>query len=393
MSKNQRFVELSHYFYDRLVNDTVPFWVRHAVDRTHGGYTFFLGRSGEILSPDKAMWTHGRVTWLFSKLYNDLEQRPEWLELAKHGADFIRAHGFDQNGRMYYSVTRDGKPLRQRRYVFTEVFGALGLAEYAKASRDREALELARRTLEVIRDYTLNEKLQPKMFPETRRTRGHSLAMIQIDMLQVLREADPERDYSRLMDERIDDVLTNFVRPDLQAVLEVIGREGELLLDLPEGRWMNPGHAIETAWFILEEARRRGDDALAARAYPIIDWALERGWDETYGGLLYFIDIEGKQQPSLEWDMKLWWPHNEAIYATLLAYHMSGQKRYYSWFERILAYSLAHFEDREHGEWIGYLHRDGSVSMHLKGNMWKGPFHLPRQQLYCHKLLKEMTAQ
>jgi N-acylglucosamine 2-epimerase len=294
---------------------------------------------------------------------------------------------------MYYSVTREGKPLRQRRYVFTEVFAVLGLAEYAKASGDRKALELARATLEVIRDYTLNDKLPPKMFPEARRTRGHSLAMIQIDMLQVLRDADPERDYTSLMDERIDDVLTNFVRPDLQAVLEVIGPEGELLLDLPEGRWMNPGHAIETAWFILEEARRRGDDALAARAYPIIDWALERGWDEPYGGLLYFIDIEGKQQPSLEWDMKLWWPHNEAIYATLLAYHMSGQEKYYSWFEKILAYSLAHFEDREHGEWIGYLHRDGSVSMDLKGNMWKGPFHLPRQQLYCHNLLEDMTAE
>ena len=104
----------------------------------------------------------------------------------------------------------------------------------------------------------------------------------------------------------------------------------------------------------------------------------------------YFLDVEGRQPVQLEWDMKLWWPHNEAIYAALLAYQLTGESRYEKWFEKVLDWSLKRFPDDEHGEWIGYLHRDGSIALDMKGNIFKGPFHLPRQQLNCHLILKEM---
>ena len=140
---------------------------------------------------------------------------------------------------------------------------------------------------------------------------------------------------------------------------------------------MNPGHAIETAWFIMAEAKRRNDKALLARALEILDWSLVLGWDEKYGGILYFVDIEGRQPVQYEWDMKLFWPHNEAIYATLLAYSLTGEQKYEAWFEKILKWAMSRFPDKKYGEWIGYLHRDGSVSHDLKGNMWKGAFHVP----------------
>lgn len=387
-----RIEELRDSFYDALVGDTVRFWVDHAVDRKMGGFTFFVDRRGRLLSTDKAMWTHGRVTWLFARLYNEIEKRNEWLELSKHGADFIRAHGFDSDGRVFFSVTRDGRPLRKRRYLFAETFAIIGLAEYARASGDSEALDLARKTLNLMHDHLVNPRFEPKVVPTTRRTRAHSMAMIQVNTLQVLRLADPDPVYDRMIDSSIEEVFKYFVHPEKKALFETVGPDGELLLDLPEGRCINPGHAIETTWFVMEEGRRRRDKKMIGRALPILDWALEIGWDKQYGGILSFVDVEGRQPEQLEWDMKLWWPHNEAIYATLLAHYLTGEERYLEWFERILAYSLAHFPDQECGEWFGYLHRDGSVALDLKGNRWKGPFHLPRQQLYCHLLLKEMAA-
>lgn len=391
MDRN-RVTELRDSFYDQLVNDTVAFWTEHAVDRAQGGFTFFLDRNGAPLSTDKAMWIHGRATWLFARLFNELEPRPEWLELAKHGADFIRRHGFDTDGRAFFSVTRDGRPLRKRRYLFSETFAVIGLAEYARASGDAEALALAKRTMDLIDDYLVKERLQPKTIPSSRTTRGHSMAMIQINTLQVLRNADPGPRYEQRIEAQIEEVFRYFVHPERKALFETVGPRGELLLDLPEGRCINPGHAIETAWFVIDEGRRRGNASFIERALPILDWSLDLGWDEKHGGLFSFVDIEGRQPEQLEWDMKLWWPHNEAIYATLLAYHVTGERRYEQWFERILDYTLSHFPDREFGEWFGYLHRDGSVALDMKGNMWKGPFHLPRQQLYCHLLLKEMAA-
>jgi N-acylglucosamine 2-epimerase len=389
----KRMQSLSESFYSDLVNNTLPFWIEHATDREYGGYTTCLDRKGEMLSPDKPMWVMSRISWLFARLYNDLEPREEWLELARHGIEFIRKYGFDRDGRMFYAVRRDGKPLRKRRYLFTETFGIIALAEYARASGDRDCLRLAKKTMDLVLDlHNKQGALEPKVFPDALKTRGHSMAMIQINTLQILRSADPSRSYNARIDKAIEEVFRYFVKPEKKALLETVGEKGEYLGHLPEGRCVNPGHAIETAWFIMDESRHRSELKLIERALPILEWSLELGWDKKYGGILYFVDIEGKQPVQLEWDMKLWWPHNEAIYATLLAFALTGEKKYEQWFEKILSWSLRHFPDKAYGEWIGYLHRNGTPSLDLKGYYFKGPFHLPRQQLFCHLLLKEMLS-
>lgn len=388
----KRIIELKNNFYKNLVEDTMLFWTRNGIDRDYGGYYTTVDRKGIPRSSHKSMWIHGRFIWLLSRLYSTLEPREEWLELASHGVDFVRKYGFDDNGRMYFTVDRDGKPVRMRRYLFTEIFAVIGFSEYYRASGDSAALKTALEILDVINEFNGNPgALDPKYNSETFATRGHSMAMIQINMLQVLRNAHPEGDYASKIDKAIDEVLTYFVKPDEKALLETVASDGSILRDLPEGRCINPGHSIETAWFLLEEGKYRGDKSLIERALPILDWSLDRGWDPEYGGLFSFVDLDGHQPVQIEWDMKFWWPHNESIYATLLAYSLTGNRKYESWFEKIYSWSEEHFPDREMGEWYGYLHRDGSVSIDLKANGWKGPFHLPRQQLYCYKLLDEMV--
>ncbi len=394
----RRMKQLSEMFRSELVNDNIPFWVNHAVDRQHGGFSTFLDRKGDILCPDKPLWVQGRVGWLMARLYNDLEKRQEWLGLSRHAIDFIRKYGFDTDGRVFYSVTRDGRPLRKRRYLFAEIFAIMAFAEYGKAAGDLQSLEKAKSLMGFVQDVAARRwpapgALEPKVFEATRPMRGHSMSMIQINTLQVMRKADfspAPLPYDRMIDAQVEEVFRLFVKPEKKALLETVGPNGEYLGDTPEGRCVNPGHAIETAWFIMAEGKHRNDSSLVDRALPILEWSLDLGWDPKYGGILYFVDIEGKQPVQYEWDMKLFWPHNEAIYATLLAYHLTGDPKWERWFERILQWSMARFPDRKSGEWIGSLHRDGTVSHDLKGNMWKGAFHVPRQLLYCHLLLEEM---
>ncbi len=391
--KKSRMIRLSQTFLDELVYNTLQFWTSHFVDKQYGGFTTYLDRRGSLLSTDKPMWAQCRTAWLFSRLFNVLEKRGEWIDLAKHGIDFIKQYGFDKDGRMFFLVTQDGRPLRKRRYLFTEIFGVIAFAEYSRASGDGSALTLARKTMDLVNKMDRDPSvLEPKTFPETRRTRSHSMSMIRINTYQVLRNVDQERDYTKLIDEAIDEVFTFFVKQEKRALLETVGIDGEYL-DIPEGRCINPGHALETAWFILEEGKYRNDRKLLEKALPIVDWSLKRGWDEKYGGILYFVDVEGKQAEQLEWDMKLWWVHCEALYATLLAYHLTEDKRYERWFDKIYSWTFEHFRDRKYGEWYGYLHRDGSVALDCKGNIWKGPFHIPRFLLYSHLLLKVMIAQ
>lgn len=376
---------------DGLLNDTIPFWQNHAPDREYGGFLFGLDADGTPIMTDKAMWIMGRVTWLFSRLYNQVEPKATWLELAKQGLDFLRRFGFDEDGRMFYAVTREGRPLQKRRYLFTETFAVIALAEYARAAQDDDARQQARDLYRLILKYhTTPGLLPPKTVPGTRPMKGHSMPMILLATSQVLRQVDDDPLYTQTIDNSLREIFDHFMHPEFEALLECVGPKGEFI-DEPCGREVNPGHAIETAWFILEEARHCGNDAdLIAQACRIIDWSLAIGWDEQYGGIYYFRDCKDKPCLQYEHDLKLWWPHCEAIYATLLAYHLTGEDKYAQWHAKVHDWAYSHFPDRKHGEWFGYLHRDGSVSCRAKGNMWKGPFHLPRMQLNCWKLLEEM---
>ena len=378
---------LRETYRDGLLVDTLPFWIRHAVDHQQGGFITSLNRDGSVIDTDKGMWQQGRFTWLLSHLYNQVEPRPEWLDLAKHGIDFIRQHGFDSDGRMWFQVTREGRPLRKRRYTFTEAFAIMAFAEYASAANDdsaaNEAIQLFDRRQSFLRQPTAPAKFEP-----TRPMKSMGGPMIELAIGQVMRDTLGWPHANAVIDRSIDEIERDFVKPDLQVVMETVGPRGEVY-DHFDGRILNPGHAIEAAWFIMHEGKHRNDSQLIKLGAQMLDWMWRRGWDEQFGGMLYFRDLDDLPVQEYWHDMKFWWPQNETIIATLLAWSLTGQDRYAQWHQLVHDWAYAHFPDDEHGEWYGYLHRDGRVSVPLKGNLWKGPFHLPRMQLYCWKLLEE----
>jgi len=375
-----------------LLDDTMPFWATHAVDREHGGFYNCLDRDGSLLSTDKPVWALGRFIWMLSTLYSTVEQKPEWLELAEHGVAFMRKHAFDDDGRMFYSLTCDGRPLRKRRYLFTETFGMVALAAYARAAGETEAADEARKLFDLVaRHLTTPGLLDPKGYPETRETKGLAVPMIMIVSSQVLRDTIDAPGCDAWINRCIEEIESDFLRPEFRAVLETVGPGGEFIDDF-DGRMVCPGHSIEAAWFILHEAKHRGCDArLLELGLKILDWSWRQGWDDEFGGLLYYRDARGLPCTEYWHELKFWWPHNEAIIATLLAYQLTGDSRYATWHRLVHDWAHAHFPDPKFGEWFGYLRRDGQVSTQLKGNMWKGPFHLPRMQWYCWQLLAEMT--
>jgi len=388
--EQERSEELYQVYRHSLLDDVVPFWLRHSLDQECGGYLHCLDRDGSVFNTDKGMWVQCRETWLFSKLYNMLESRKEWLDAARHGFDFIMKYGFDTDGRMFYAVTRDGRPLRKHPYLYTETFGVIACAEYAKATGDKKALERAKDLYRLVIDlYRKPGSLPSEVLPQTRVVKSHGMPMVLLNTTTELQQVDSDPLYKEVVDDALDQIMNHFLKREKRALLETVDATGRKL-DSPEGRCLNPGHAIETAWFIMQEGHERGDSSLIKTALDILNWSLDWGWDKEYGGILSYVDIEGRPPEQLEWDMKLWWPHTEALYALLLAHHLSGEAKYLDWYEKVYQWSFSHFPDPEHGEWFGYLHRDGSVSLSLKGSMWKGPFHLPRTLLQGLKLLERM---
>ena len=372
---------------DALLQDTLPFWMKHGLDREHGGVLTGLGRDGAILDSDKPVWAQGRCAWLLATLYDTVEPRQEWLEGALSCLEFLETHGYAADGRMFFLLTREGRPVRRRRYAYSEAFASMGFAACAKATAREDLADRARENFEAFTHASFTPGVIPaKVDPITRPTKGLGPLMISINLAQVLRETIDLEGADALIDGWIQEVEEDFFKPDLGALLETVGPHGEVI-DHFDGRTLNPGHAIEAAWFILHEAKHRNSDPrLLALGTTILDCMWDRGWDTEHGGLFYYRDLH--QGPVQEYwhDMKFWWPHNEAIIATLLAYTMTGDPRYAEWHTLVHDWAHEHFRDAKHGEWFGYLHRDGSVSVDLKGNHWKGPFHLPRMQWYCSGL-------
>ncbi|MEE2615590.1 MAG: AGE family epimerase/isomerase [Verrucomicrobiota bacterium] len=374
---------------DGLLNDTLPFWFPRCVDEDHGGFLLARDRDGSLLDDDKGMWQQCRATWLLATLYNTVEPNNAWLEWAKCGLRFIERHGRDSDGRMWFHVTRDGRPLRKRRYVFTECFGAIAYASLAKATGNGTLADTSRDLFSLAKRHFSDPPLIESKFTDTRPVKSIGVPMIQIVTAQELRLNLGDESFTADIDSAIEEIRQDFMKPELECVMETVAQDGSII-DHFEGRMLNPGHAIECAWFILWEARFRGNDPeLIRTGCQILDWMWARGWDEKFGGLLYFRDLHGKPVQEYWHDMKFWWPHNEAIIACLLAWLLTGEKKYADWHQKVHDWAYGHFSDPEYGEWFGYLHRDGSVSVPLKGNLWKGPFHFPRMQLVCWKLLAE----
>ncbi len=383
---------LHSLYRDTLLKDVMPFWLQHGMDRKHDGIMTALDRDGSVLDTDKSLWFQGRAGWMFATLFNTVDKRVDYFEAAGSCISFLDKHGYATDGKLFFTVTREGHPLRMRRYVYCEAFASIAHAAYAKASGDERYRDVA---LQDFANYLRHSfepgVMMPKVNTDVRPMIGIGALMIGIVTAQELRlnlgHVDVAgRSATEWIDRFIFDIDRLFFKPETEVLMETVAPDGSLI-DHHEGRMLNPGHAIECAWFILHEGRLRGEKSYIRLGLRILDCMWRRGWDNEHGGLFYFRDVHDK--PVLEYwqDMKFWWPHCEAIIATALAYEVSGDAKYSHMHATAHDWSFKHFPDTVHGEWYGWLHRDGSVSQPAKGSMFKGPFHLPRMLWYLTELL------
>ncbi len=384
--------EWSSTYLKELTDNILPFWLTKGMDRKNGGVYTCLDRNGDLMDTTKSVWFQGRFGFIAAFAYNQVAKNPEWLAASKSCIDFIEAHCFDEDGRMFFEVTEDGLPLRKRRYVFSECFAAIAMSEYSIASGDRayafKALELFKRIRTFLSTPGL---LEPKYLPALQ-TRGHSITMILINTASRIRVAISDPVLDTQINESLDAIRRYFIHPEFKALLEMVGLEGEFI-DTCNGRLINPGHCIETSWFILEEAKYRNwDKELVRMALQILDWSWEWGWDKQHGGIINFRDCKNFPVQDYSQDMKFWWPQTEAIIATLYAYQATKDEKYLVMHKQVSDWTYAHFPDRECGEWYGYLHRDGTVAQPAKGNIFKGPFHVPRMMILCKTLCNTLLT-
>ena len=387
---NRDFTELAELYRSALLDDVIPFWIAHSIDKEHGGYFTCLDREGKVFDTDKFIWLQCRQVWTFSMLYSRVEKKPEWLEVARGGYEFLLKHGMDDTGNWYFALNRQGEPLVQPYNIFSDCFAAMGLSQYALAAQDERAKDIALKTYRNILRRKGNPKGKySKAVPGTRPMKDFALPMILSNLVMELEWQLDEEEIRTVVDNCIDEVMNQFLDRSKGIIHENIGVDGSFV-DCFDGRVTIPGHGIEAMWFIMDIARQRADMDLINKAVDVILGILAFGWDDEYDGVFYYMDADGKPPRQLEWDQKLWWVHVETLVALSMGYALTGREVCWEWYQRVHDYAWNRFSDSEFGEWFGYLNRRGEVFLPPKGGKWKGCFHVPRAFYLCWKQFEAM---
>ncbi|MFA6833907.1 MAG: AGE family epimerase/isomerase [Bacteroidaceae bacterium] len=385
------FKELANQYKQELFESVLPFWLEKSQDKECGGYFTCLERDGEVFDTDKFIWLQGRQVWMFSMLYNNVEKRQEWLDCALLGGEFLKKYGHDGNYNWYFALNREGKPLVEPYNIFSYTFATMAFGQLSIATGNEEYAKIAKNTFDIILSKVDNPKGKwNKIYPGTRNLKNFALPMILCNLALEIEPLIDEDYLNKTIDNCIHEVMEVFLRPELDGIIvENVTENGELS-DTFDGRLVNPGHAIEAMWFIMDLGERLKDQKLIARAVETTLKMIDYGWDKKYGGLFYFMDRKGYPTQQLEWDQKLWWVHMETLISLLKGYYLTGSKGCLDKFKIIHEYVWTHFKDKQHPEWFGYLNRQGEVSLSLKGGKWKGCFHVPRGLYQCWRTLEKI---
>ena len=386
------FKKLAEQYKSELLDSVLPFWLEKSQDKEFGGYFTCLDRKGDVYDTDKFIWLQGREVWMFSMLYNKVEKRKEWLDAAIQGGEFLKKYGHDGNYNWYFSLTREGQPLVEPYNIFSYTFATMAFGQLSIATGNKEYADIAKRTFDIVLSKVDNPKGKwNKVHPGTRSLKNFALPMILCNLaLEIEPLLDPDF-MQRTIDVCIHEVMDVFLRPELGGlIVENVAEDGSLV-DCMDGRHMNPGHAIEAMWFIMDLGKRLNRPELIEKAKDTAIRMAEYGWDKEFGGIFYFMGLHGHPTQELEWDQKLWWVHIETLISMIKGYQLTGDERCLEWFKRVHDYTWSHFKDQEYPEWWGYLNRRGEVLLEGKGGKWKGCFHVPRGLFQCWQILEQLS--
>ncbi|MEX1212098.1 MAG: AGE family epimerase/isomerase [Balneolaceae bacterium] len=399
----------------------LPFWER-AFDREYGGvFTCFDNRGETLASRDKYVWSQGRVVWLLGRLLPMIRKgRIEadeslYRDQLERSGHFLIKNAFLETGSVAWLLEQDGAVKTEPnepadKSIYADCFVVIGLAQGGATLNRSDWIDRACSLYDSIVERIESGTYRTDPYPIPEAYEAHSIPMILLNVAQTLADAlgevkrkDESEAYQEAAVEWMEQILSRFLRPD-GRILEMRStpdaQQNTLL-----GRHVNPGHALESIWFILDTARNTGRDELIPKASRAALYALERGWDKIHGGIYRFVDESGydpigdkigtpMESLILEtWSTKLWWPHSEALYTTRLLWTLTGEPHFREWLNRLESYVFSTFPhpDPTVGEWIQIRNRQGEPLEKVVALPVKDPFHILRNMICILDLLDQQV--
>lgn len=413
----QKAAKLLLFYQDHLINTILPFW-NSAVDLEYGGiFTCFNNEGTQLLSTDKYIWSQGRFIWCWSTLYEMIKagkiqgEADRYAKEVHQAISFLKEYVRLENGHCAFLLTREGKkkePIAGAGYdtsFYADAFVILGFAKYAKVFQDVYLLDWVLDLYDSVQERLDKGAFRCEPYPIPKGYQAHGVSMIMLNVTQELSDTLEYLQHPRAKEIQEQSVIYMKKIMDVfcdkeYRIAETLTIQGERDASLVS-RHLNPGHTIECMWFVLHTAQRCNQTGYVKKAGQVVKKAFELGWDKEDGGLLRFVDFEGgppqgewKEDPHTSlitktWDYKLWWPHSEALYTTLLFYILTKDEVYWMNYEKVHQYTFQVFPNpnKKIGEWIQIRKKDGEPINEVVALPVKDPYHILRNILLIIELL------
>lgn len=384
-----------------IQEEVMPFWDARCIDKEYGGYLTCFDREGNLTDDNKYGWFQGRQLYVYSLLYNKVEQKEEWLLNARHGYEFLVKHVYAGNGRWNYMLDRKGRILSGTISIFSDFHIIHGIAEYLKIDQERKQVgtELLNTCFDVMEQNMFNPEFK-EIYENTWSPTyiWHDMYLTCLAATESCAEVLGIERTQRLLRECVDKIENWFARDEYQVIFEAVTRDNKIDLETDKGRFVNPGHMHESAWFCMKAGKMLDDEIIVNRGIELARWANRVGKDKVHGGIISYADALGKIPTPIDWfketnslwDEKVWWPNAEALAAYAIAYQSSGDEFYLKEFLEQSDYCRENFYDAEYGEWYERLEYDGRVKNSDKGTPWKCAFHLVRALVFVWEVFDEL---
>ena len=384
-------VSFATLYLKELTQEVIPFWEKYSIDRENGGYFTCIDDQHKVFDTDKFVWLQARQVWTFANLFDRLEKKQTWFEIARSGSDFLEKFGHDGNYNWFFSLKRDGQPLMMPYNIFSYTFACMAMGKMHHITGEDKYKTAVDQTFKKITHRAAKPKDRwDKSYPDARPLKNLALPIILCNLYNELGDLVPEEEKEQRTHACVNEIFDLFWDEERGVILENISPKGSFS-DTFDGRLINPGHGLEAMWFIMDLGVQLDRNDWIDRSVEMALSIVEKGWDKEQEGIFYFMDAQGHPPQQLEWDQKLWWVHLEAMICFLKGYELTGSKACWYWFKKIHHYTWSHFRDSKRGgEWYGYLNRSGEVRLSLKGGKWKGCFHVPRALFKLYEISKRL---
>lgn len=404
-------------------------WFPRSIDTVNGGYLCNFTYDWKAVEPlDKFVVTQCRILWTASKAAIMFPDNSYYLKAAEIGYEFIRDYFWDEEFGGFHSMRNqqggysDYENYDNEKRVYGNAYGIFSLSAYYKATKNEEALDLAKKVFywiennahdKVHKGYFQFLTREGKPFGNEKDSKvkdaqqgeaGYKDQNSSIHLLEAFTEL-----YSvwknDLLKERLNEllVLIRDTITDKKGYLKLFFTQDWEHIDYSNVTirekihdhldHISFGHDVETGFLMLEASHTLGlknDLKTLNVATQMVQHALKNAWDINLGG---FYDEglypNGGDECKIIMDGKVWWAQAECMNMLLLMSKIVPEDVIYiDRCKQIWKYIKQYLIDIEHGDWYeGGLDKQPELKTAHKATIWKGPYHNGRALMNCLKML------